>query len=335
YAITGTFVSSVKDANPAVSGATKWTTLAWNATTPAGTAIKFQAAASNNSTGPFNFVGPDGTAGSYFTTTSASLGQFNGLRYLEYAAYLSTTNTSTTPVLSDVTVCFNNSLNASYTITPTAGANGSISPGSPQTVTVGSSITFTMVPNLNYHVADVGVDGVSQGSISSYTFKNVNMDHVITAAFAINIFIITPTAGSNGSFVPGTAQTVNYGSAITFTIAPNTGYHIADVGVDGISQGVVSSYIINTVTANHTITAAFAINTFIITPTAGSNGSIVPGTAQTVNYGSTITFTIVPSIGYHIADVGVDSASQGSLSSYTFVNVTTNHVITAAFAINT
>ena len=39
-----------------------------------------------------------------------------------------------------------------YTITPTAGANGSISPATPQTVAVRRSMTFTVTPNAGYQV---------------------------------------------------------------------------------------------------------------------------------------------------------------------------------------
>ena len=65
---------------------------------------------------------------------------------------------------------------------------------------------------------------------------------------------------SFGSITPSGAQSVNYGSSITFTIGANTGYHINDVKVDGVSKGVISSYTFTNVVANHTITASFAID---------------------------------------------------------------------------
>ena len=132
----GTFVSSVKDANPAVGAAPTWTTLSFSATTPAGTGVKFQVAASNSFYGPFSFVGPDGTGSTYFTTSGASLSQFNGFRYLRYKAVLSTTNGSVTPSLSSVSVCFvDNQATVTGTLTtPTAAVSAG------QT---GRTITFT------------------------------------------------------------------------------------------------------------------------------------------------------------------------------------------------
>jgi hypothetical protein len=108
FSAAGNLVSGTKDANPVLAGSTSWTTLSWTATTPALTTLQFQVAASNNVNGPFNFVGPDGTAATFFTTSGASLSQFNGNRYLKYKAYLATTNSAVTPTLNDVTICFTN-----------------------------------------------------------------------------------------------------------------------------------------------------------------------------------------------------------------------------------
>jgi hypothetical protein len=109
YGLSGDLVSSVKDANPALGGTPHWTSLSWSASTPAGTMVKFQAAASGSPVGPFSFIGPDGTGGTFFTTSPASLssGLFSG-RYLKYRAFLSTTVATSTPTLGDVTTCFNN-----------------------------------------------------------------------------------------------------------------------------------------------------------------------------------------------------------------------------------
>jgi hypothetical protein len=105
FSSSGDLVSSLKDSNPG-AGTTMWTSLSWTATTPTNTSVKFQAAASPSAIGPFNFVGPDGTASTFFTTSGASLSQFNANRYLKYRAFLATTDTTTTPTLGDVTINF-------------------------------------------------------------------------------------------------------------------------------------------------------------------------------------------------------------------------------------
>ena len=62
---------------------------------------------------------------------------------------------------------------------------------------------------------------------------------------------------------PAGVTTVNYGGSQSYTITPDAGYHIADVLVDGSSVGAVTSYNFTNVTANHTISASFAINDYI------------------------------------------------------------------------
>ena len=109
----------------------------------------------------------------------------------------------------------------------------------------------------------------SVGAVGSYNFTNVTATHTIAASFAINTYAITPSAGANGSISPSGVQTVNHGGSQAFTITPSTGYHVADVLVDGVSVGAVGSYNFTNVQATHTIAASFAINTYTITPSAG------------------------------------------------------------------
>ena len=58
------------------------------------------------------------------------------------------------------------------------------------------------------------------------------------------------------------------------------------------------SYTFTDVTAAHTIHVMFAINTYTITATAGSNGSINPSGDTIVAAGSNITYIFTPNPGY-------------------------------------
>ena len=70
--------------------------------------------------------------------------------------------------------------------------------------------------------------------------------------------IITATAGEHGAIDPEGAVTVPKGESKTFTITPDSGYHIKDVLVDGKSVGAVGTYTFENVVDNHTIHATFA-----------------------------------------------------------------------------
>ena len=77
-----------------------------------------------------------------------------------------------------------------------------------------------------------------------------------------------------------------------------------------------------------------APRTYTITANAGEGGSISPSGQVTVNNGASQTFTITANLPYMINDVLVDGRSEGAISNYTFSNVTSNHTISAVFAIS-
>jgi len=148
------------------------------------------------------------------------------------------------------------------------------------------------------------------------------------------VHTITASADSNGQITPFGQVPVNDGASLAFSITANTGYQIADVLVDGVSQGAISSYTFTNVVADHSISVSFTAITFTITVSAGSGGSIDPvGPSVSVNYGADQAFSITAGSGYHIVDVLVDGASQGAISSYTFTNVQADHEISATFAL--
>lgn len=70
-----------------------------------------------------------------------------------------------------------------YTITATAGANGSISPSGTVKVASGGSQTFTITPATGYEIDTLKVDGSAVSSATSYTFSNVDKAHTIEATF--------------------------------------------------------------------------------------------------------------------------------------------------------
>ena len=168
-----------------------------------------------------------------------------------------------------------------FTLNYTAGAGGTIEGSSPQTVNYGADGTLvTAVPNVGYHFVDWS-DGVLT---DSRTDLNVMANVTVTANFAIDTFTLTYTAGAGGTIEGTSPQTVNYGAGGTLvTAVPNTGYHFVDW-----SDGVLTAARTDTnVTANITVTANFAIDTFTLTYTAGAGGTIEGTSPQTVNYGAT------------------------------------------------
>src|SRR3989304_3646197 len=173
-----------------------------------------------------------------------------------------------------------------YTVTPSAGANGSITPNTAQSINYNASTSFTVTPN--------------------------TADCAVTAAFAINTYTITASAGANGTISPSGTINVNYGSNQTFTIAPNSGCRVADVLVDGSSGGAGTTYTFSNVTANHTISATYAISAYNLTVTkAGTGSGTVTSSPAGINcgascsaaynYGTSVTLTASQNTGSFFA----------------------------------
>jgi hypothetical protein len=221
-----------------------------------------------------------------------------------------------------------------FSVAGVAGPNGTVTPSGVSLVAYGDSISYSIAANVGYFISDVHVDSVSVGAVANYTFTNVTANHLLTADFALYSYPVTALAGPNGSVTPSGTTQVSHGGNLSVTITPAAGYFISDVHVDSVSVGAVSSYDFTNVTSSHLLTADFAINTYFVTALAGPNGSVSPAGVSTVNHGSNLTVNITPASGYFVSDVHVDSVSVGAVTSYTFNNVTANHLLQAFFGTN-
>jgi uncharacterized repeat protein (TIGR02543 family) len=255
----------------------------------------------------------NGQAMSTFTSTSNSDG----------SASATVDNQTVTTVIAMTT----------YTLTYTAGPNGSISGTSPQTVVFGGSGTpVTAVPNTGYHF----VNWSDASTSNPRTDTNVMMDISVTANFAINTYTLTYTAGPNGSISGTSPQMVNYGADGTpVTAVPNTGYHFVNWS-DSSTQNPRTD---TNVMADISVTANFAINTYTVTYDGNTNtGGTAPVDPNSpYNYNSTVTVLgagTLTKTGYTFT--GWNTAADGSGTSYspgaTF-NITVNVTLYAQWTV--
>ena len=106
YASAGTLESSTFDTG---SDTVAYNWIAWTGSEPANTNIRFQIATSNNQAGPWNFVGPDGTNATYYSTAAKELLNYTthlDQRYLRYKLFLSSQADLQTPILEEVTISY-------------------------------------------------------------------------------------------------------------------------------------------------------------------------------------------------------------------------------------
>jgi len=205
----------------------------------------------------------------------------------------------------------------------TAGANGSITGNTAQTINHGANATsVTAVPATGYNFVSW-----SDGILTAVrTDTNIQANLNVTATFAINQYAVNYSAGANGSITGNTAQTINHGAnATSVTAVPATGYHFVSW-----SDGALTAVRTDTnLQGNLSVTATFAINQYAVNYSAGANGSITGNTAQTINHGANATsVTAVPATGYHFV-----SWSDGILTAVrTDTNIQANLSVTATFA---
>jgi hypothetical protein len=232
-----------------------------------------------------------------------------------------------------------------YTITTSVpGGHGTLTCNSP--VNHGTNSTCTITPDAGYHLAtltDNGTSAIGAVSGNAYTITSVTADHTVEATFEINTYAITTSVpGGHGTLTCDSP--VNHGANSTCTITPEAGYHLATLTDNGTSViGSVSgnAYTITNVTADHTISATFAIDTFTITLTV-TGGPQNSSYNWTVNYGEGLIWEVaefmslyVPE-GYQLVGLADNGDSMDSEAGfYVIDNISADHLIEVTVAITT
>lgn len=270
YQTAGTFVSAAIDANPATGTITDWGTISWNSTTPAGTAVSFQAAASNDPNGPFDFVGPDGTDTSYFAN-GASLSQFNGIRYLRYKAFLSTTDADVSPAIHDVTICFSNRQATTTTVAPAAGtAGGSVDLSATLTDSSGGVSGQTL---------DFTLNGSSAGSAVTDAAGTATLSGVNLGATSPGIY----PGGVSVSYSGNTTHQASSGSAtLTVYAYPTIAKAFAPSAILTGGASTVTLTLTNPAATGALTNASFTDDLTNMTAVGGAAGGTCAGASSNI-----------------------------------------------------
>lgn len=170
-----------------------------------------------------------------------------------------------------------------YTITSSAGSNGSVNPNGTQTVNSGTTLTFTAISNGSYGVGQWLVDGVlAQFGGSTYLLANISANHSVNVTFGT--VTLTPRVSTLGLSVncPATSTSprcAKKNAALTGTprtiIIKNTGSANA-TNVLVSTYGLPSDTVVSPLSCG-TIAANGGECTITVTPgaTASSNASNV------------------------------------------------------------
>ncbi len=307
FVSAGTFTSGLMDANPHSGGAVSWTSLSWNASLPAGTSLQFQVGASNSPGGPFTFVGPDSTAATFFTTSGASLAQFNGMRYLKYRASLATTVITSTPTLADVTVCFSNSVPTTLTVIAATGPYGGVVNLS-ATLTDGASPLSGKTVSFTLNGANAGsaiTDAAGVASVSNISLGGLNAGNYpngVSASFAGDAPYLN-SAGTNSLTVDKADATI----AVTSYNLPFDGSsHTAGGSAKGVNNEALGG--LNLSGTTHTDAGNYPGDPWTFTDISG-NYNDASGTVDDVISQASSTTAV------NVADATYDGNAHGGSAS--------------------
>ena len=293
----------------------------------------------------------------YNTPVTVSASASVGSTFGGWSGDCSGTSSSTSVTMTSNKTCTATFNLNSYTVTPSA-TNCSISPSTPQTVSYGSTASFTVTPNAGYTASVTGCGGSLSGT--TYTTTTISSNCSVTATCNQMYGTLTPSNqtcyvplnGSSCTNVPlswtttnpvGTSAVTNNGGA---TPASPTGNNSsASFTVPYKASGVsfylynnaiqLATAVVNTVCSsgawNSSVGACKQYTQYTLTYTAGTGGTISGTTPQTVDYGANGTaVTAVPNSGYSFT-----SWSDGtSTATRTDTNITANKSVTSTFTLS-
>jgi hypothetical protein len=147
-----------------------------------------------------------------------------------------------------------------YTVTASAGANGTVAPLS-AVVNYNGSQEFTASPATGYEVDKWTLDGSDiQTGGNTYTLSDITAAHTVAVSFKIMTYTVSASAGANGSIDPVGDITKDYGSSQLFTAIPDSGYAVDKWTVDDAEvQSGGDTYTLADITANHTVNVTFTM----------------------------------------------------------------------------
>ena len=264
-----------------------------------------------------NYITVGINSASYTFPGSTTTGAWTFLLQVTDSVGASTNSTSV-----DVTV----SSTPIFTITVNQGPHGTINPGT-TSVNLGSSQSYTISPDVGYHVADVLVDGLSVGAVTSYLFTNVIADQTLAATFVQNEYMLIVSVVGSGSVAKSPSQaSYHYGDTVQLTATPIDDWSFLGWSGDfSISVNPVS-VIINGSTS---VTATFIQSaSYILTVSTVGSGSVVKTPEQTSYHsGDAVTLTAIPSAGWSFSGWS-DGFSNSANPVIVTINGTTSVIAT-------
>ena len=227
-----------------------------------------------------------------------------------------------------------------YTVTVTAGENGSADPTT-SVVEYGKSLKIVFIPEPGYRTSYLTINGgdrIVPDDRTNYVIDDIIEDKAVEVFFerddsayaSVSVAIVGhgTVNGNSDSF----KDEVLKGNSYTITSVPSEGYRLSKVLVDNVevptSGGV---YVLNDIARDTAVEVVFEILMFTVTVNVGEHGSCDQQT-QAVEYGSDLTFTFTPDSRYAVHSVTVDGVPVEIVDgTYVLRDIRADHVVAVTF----
>ena len=237
----------------------------------------------------------------------------------------------------DITVAFEK---ITYTVTVTAGENGSADPTT-SVVEYGKSLKIVFIPEPGYRTSYLTINGgdrIVPDDRTNYVIDDIIEDKAVEVFFerddsayaSVSVAIVGhgTVNGNSDSFKDEVLKESSY----TITSVPSEGYRLLKVLVDNVevptSEGV---YVLKDIARDTAVEVVFEILMFTVTVNVGEHGSCDQQT-QAVEYGSDLTFTFTPDSRYAVHSVTVDGVPVEIVDgTYVLRDIRADHVVAVTF----
>lgn len=146
-----------------------------------------------------------------------------------------------------------------YTISVSAGPNGSVSPAGTVVKGHGQNQTFVASPDAAYAVDRWYLDDAeTQFGGTFYTLYDIRSDHTVHVTFAPVHYIITVSAGPGGSVSPGGTIAKGHDESQQFVATPESGYRVKRWYLDGsAAQDGGDTFTLENIRSDHKVLVVF------------------------------------------------------------------------------
>lgn len=230
---------------------------------------------------------------------------------------------------------------APISVESTAG-NGSFSAltFNPRT---GTNNRVTVTPDTGWHVAEIKVDGVAvdlskdavfnpNDSSYTYTYTEIPAASTLSATFERNVINVTVT-GADGVTITKT-ENVLYGDEVVFNVTLEENYQITSVKLNGEDVTLTEGkYVVEYATEDlNFIVLTKKVAEYTMSYEATQDGGSVTCSADKVQQGGSVVYTITPNEGWEVKSVKYNGKNVSLVDGkYTVENVTADGKLVVEF----